>query len=852
MALATIKLKRSTFSTSRLLEYFTERELEMQIGSSANLWPLMITKELIDNALDSCESASVSPLITVSLDGNSITVMDNGPGLPKETLRRSLDYSVRISDKAHYVAPTRGQLGNALKTLWAAPFVYNGEVAQVEVGTRLYTYGVRVSVDRIAQIPRLELIPLNRPFVKTGTFIKSEWRREASYDGDPGSDDFYKSVLGLLQSYAAFNPHAAFRLCRDGRDLLAISNPINPTWEKWLPSSPTSVYWYNPDTLSTLIGAYLTAERSRQNKKTVREFVSEFRGLSGTAKQKAVTDAAGLSGRYLHDLVSGGNVDRETVALLWREMCAASSPVKANKLGVIGESATLDRLIENDKVEPATAHYAKRASNDPSSPLIIEVAFGVYRDAADLEESERRVRFGLNFSPLVKTPAGVTDWLHKSMTDADDPVALAIHISSPRIEFTDKGKSTLCVDGELSELLGAALMNATQEWRQHKKYLRRSERVSRRALNAMAAQAQLSVKDAAYRVIEQAYMRASSNNSLPANARQVMYKARKLMQRLTDKTWKNDQTFTQNLLPDFVVDFPELTAQWDVVYDARGHIEEPHTRRRVDLGTLAVRRYVNDWITEPPQPVLSLNPTSGTIGPANRYKFALFIEKEGFAEILERAGIQRRYDIAIMSTKGMSTTASRQLIESLSEAGVTTLVAHDFDKSGLSICHTLQTDTRRFSFKQRPLVKCLGLRLSDVKRLKLDSESVTYKTDPTPGLLRSGATAAESAFLAGTSSYSYWTGSRVELNAMDSGQFVAWLEQKLKAHGVKKVVPDRATLEAAYRYAALVRTANEAIAKVQASWDERDIEIPSDLGARVRREITDTDRSWDEAIEAMR
>ena len=40
----------------------------------------------------------------------------------------------------------------------------------------------------------------------------------------------------------------------------------------------------------------------------------------------------------------------------------------------------------------------------------------------------------------------------------------------------------------------------------------------------------------------------------------------------------------------------------------------------------------------------------------------LFIEKEGFDPILESAGIAKKFDIAIMSTKGMSVTAARLLL----------------------------------------------------------------------------------------------------------------------------------------------------------------------------------------------
>jgi len=52
--------KRETFTTSRLLEFFTEKELTMQIGFSRPGWAIALLKELIDNALDACEGAGVA------------------------------------------------------------------------------------------------------------------------------------------------------------------------------------------------------------------------------------------------------------------------------------------------------------------------------------------------------------------------------------------------------------------------------------------------------------------------------------------------------------------------------------------------------------------------------------------------------------------------------------------------------------------------------------------------------------------------------------------------------------------------------------------------------------------------
>jgi DNA topoisomerase VI subunit B len=93
-------LARTTFETSRLLEFFTDKELRMQIGHGQYMWPIALLKELIDNALDACEAASIPPVVDVEVTADAFRVRDNGPGLPSTTLERSLDYAVRVSDNA--------------------------------------------------------------------------------------------------------------------------------------------------------------------------------------------------------------------------------------------------------------------------------------------------------------------------------------------------------------------------------------------------------------------------------------------------------------------------------------------------------------------------------------------------------------------------------------------------------------------------------------------------------------------------------------------------------------------------------------------------------------------------------
>ena len=82
-------LNRQTFQFSRILEYFTEKELTLQTGHPPERWTEVVLKELVDNALDACEEAGVLPDVRVMLDGERLRIIDNGPGLSTELVGRS-------------------------------------------------------------------------------------------------------------------------------------------------------------------------------------------------------------------------------------------------------------------------------------------------------------------------------------------------------------------------------------------------------------------------------------------------------------------------------------------------------------------------------------------------------------------------------------------------------------------------------------------------------------------------------------------------------------------------------------------------------------------------------------------
>ena len=86
-----------------------------------------------------------------------------------------------------------------------------------------------------------------------------------------------------------------------------------------------------------------------------------------------------------------------------------------------------------------------------------------------------------------------------------------------------------------------------------------------------------------------------------------------------------------------------------------------------------------------------------TCGPSGRYGALLFIEKEGFGDLFAKTKLAERYDIAIMSTKGVSVTAARRLVDHLcARYSIPLFVLHDFDVSGFTILRTLHCSTRRY------------------------------------------------------------------------------------------------------------------------------------------------------------
>ncbi len=843
------------FTTSRLAEFASKPELTKQIGHPPEDWPLAAAKELVDNALDDCERAGVAPVIAITLDEEkeTLTVSDNARGIAPDTVTQLLDYDFRTSTNVFRSSPSRGQQGAGIQSIFAMSHALTGEPGVTIIEARGVRHRITFMVDPISREPILDRQTVGIP-AAAGTKITMVWRgsaallRAARVDLENAAIDF-----------AAVNPHATVRFSARGAEAREFyREATNPAWKKWTPEFGVSAHWHDAETLKDLIAAETDkARKTGAAQRTVADFFADFRGLSGTAKRRDICEVIGAARQTLETLFARGD---HPIGRLLGEMKAASRAVKPIDLGVIGERH-LFTLIGG---VPATHRYKLTSVDLDGVPYLVECAFSVRPDADD-----RLMIAGLNWSISVNGNPferlgdygeGLEAVLEDQRAGPDEPVGFFLHVASPRLTFLDKGKSDVDLPGKVGEAIVAAVKHVTAVWAKQRKSEERNANAALRRMDVLTASAKpMSIKGAAYAVMRQAYAKASAGRDdrvLWVEARQIYYAARREIMRLAQVDTVDSGRFTQEFLVNFMNDHPDECANWKVAFSDRGDLVEPHTGLVVGLGTLAVQDYVDSYAKPKLNEAGYVGPKVSTRGPEGRCGGLLYIEKRGFRELLDQAQIAGRFDLTVMSCKGMSVAAARMVIDrTCARFKIPLYTLHDFDVSGFSIVATLHRSNRRYQFATTSgadfKVFDFGLRLEDVERLGLASEPVSFgkvsKDAWRERLKINGAADREIEFL--LTGPSPDIGQRVELNAMTSLQFLDFLEAKLTEHGVSKVIPSARQLADVYHLFERGERARRIVDEALAAMSKEEIAAPADLEERVRAYLREKPEApWDEAV----
>jgi DNA topoisomerase VI subunit A len=497
-----------------------------------------------------------------------------------------------------------------------------------------------------------------------------------------------------------------------------------------------------------------------------RDFIRQFAGMKQSEALKAVAHEAGITRATLSSLRRGDGLDSDKTRGILSAMQDRAKPPKPDKLGCIGRSHIEEMFNALDAVD---LKYKKVSGEDERGlPYVVEAAF------AELTDEGRAIISGLNFSPAIHLTvvSDLNRLLAEQRIDQESNIAFLLHISTIAPNYLNLGKSTISPTSALAEAIEQCTRLVTSEYCKRRKREEREESSRERQQKPSRKEGQMSLKDAVILVLPQAIEDAGGSRC-EVTDRDIYYAARELIQEHTSKR------LTQGY-------FDQILDQWEEergeplknrYRDARGYLLEPHTGQRIPLGTKAVDDYEI---------------------PLHLYDTILYFEKKGLIPKIQLGQIAEKYDCAIMASEGYATRAAKALIDA-AQGGhkMKVLCFHDADPYGYNIARTLSQATGAHSYNIE--IIDAGLSITEAVELGLATETFDRTKKMPKGLKLTDAELKyfkgipETYTKRGKERVRYMNCRRVELNALSVNidRFIAWIEGKLRQHGVaKKLVPD--------------------------------------------------------------
>jgi hypothetical protein len=567
----------------------------------------------------------------------------------------------------------------------------------------------------------------------------------------------------------------------------------------------SSPFWYDGPAFHELMLAY--------GARPVRALIAELDGCTGGKAGEIVT-AAGLE-RMICD-----QINRQEALRLLKTAREHARPVYPERLGRIGSDGFPDEglfyagargTVELGTVEPlaeipfVVEVWARKAglSVKESDPVDIRVL--INRTPITAEVSAWRDADGLNLQG-----AGLNHYCQAAPKKV--AYVLRLNLITPYCPITSDGK-----EPDLEPFCGHILVAISN--------------AMRKAQRAAPKEKTVSIKDVVLDNLDDEIAAVGGDGEYKFNQRQLLYRLRPIVLEETGKEL-NEGNFNR-----IITDYEDENGEIPGMYrEPRGSIYHPHRDEDIPLGTLTVEEYE--------RPIWTFNKP-------------LYVEKEGFSEALKDNGWPERHDCALMSSKGFTTRAARDLVDKLAEHDepITVFCVHDADAPGTMIYQTFQEETKARGARKVTIVN-LGLEPWEAVEAELEVEEVEQGDKYKP--------VAQYVLDLEDGDGEYWEEwlqtHRVELNAMTTPQFIDWLDQKMAEQAVGKLIPpdDVLAVQLEERLEAKVRgTVRERILR-EAGFEEQvadaldAIERPSsaDLKTDIEQQFEDNPESeWRDHVE---
>jgi hypothetical protein len=561
----------------------------------------------------------------------------------------------------------------------------------------------------------------------------------------------------------------------------------------------SSPWWYDFPQFQELLYASGTTP--------IRELIASLDGCTG-AKAGEIVGLAKLNRAACKDIT------REQATRLLLAARDSARPVKPERLGAVGPDAFPFAAYAQSS---GIAVFGSIPPPSAEVPFVVET----WATKLDAEASE----YGTDLTVCVnRTPITGEVQAAREKRDIDAfgcglahtiaqaPIqaqfVITINITTPYMPITSDGKEPNL--RPFLDVIKTVVQKAVRK-------ARRPSGISR-----------TSQKEVVLENLDAVIVDVSGDGEFRFNERQMFYALRPIVMAETGEELKINNF--KKIITDYEAEHGEIDGMYR---EPRGSIYHPHLRQTITLGTLMVENYERpEWI----------------------FNKVVYLEKEGFSEALKDAGWAERHDCMMMSSKGFTTRAAKDLVDKLAEHDepVTIYCVHDADAAGTMIFETFQEATKAREARKIQIVNIglepweaieMGLEVEDVEAGDRHKPVADYVLDRDDG-----------------ANWQEWLQThRIELNAMTTPQFIEWLDQKM---GTTKLIPPLDVIEAELdskleqkiRDAIVERVLREANVEVQVADVLADIEKPqaAALTDGVRQLFDQQpDAQWRDHIEAV-
>jgi hypothetical protein len=573
----------------------------------------------------------------------------------------------------------------------------------------------------------------------------------------------------------------------------------------------SSPYWYDAAHFHELLLAYGT--------QPARGVIAQLDGCSGGTAGEIIAAAGVERLRCCKD------IDRAQATKLLKAARKRVRPVSPKRLGSIGHDAFGDRYYADARGSITLGGSQPQAE----IPFVVEVWAEKFSGDTDNASDDIHIDVLINRTPTV---AEVSAWRSRQRHNMwlrgaglghycnDAPKKgefnVFMNVTTPYCPITSDGKAP-----DLAPF-AAAIITAI-------------ETAMRKAQRAAPKNKKVPQKDVVLDSLDEAIAAASGDGEFRFNERQIFYQLRPIVLQEIGEELKIDNF--KGIITAYENEYGEIEGMYR---EPRGSIYHPHRGDDIPLGTLTVENYE--------RPVWTFNKI-------------LYVEKEGFSEALKDDGWPERHDCALISSKGFTTRAARDLIDKLAEHDepVEVFCVTDADNFGGIIHQTFQEATRARGARKIRIIH-LGLHPWEAIEAGLEVEKVkeSDKRKPVANYVLKRQDLAPNG-----ETWEEWLQThRVELNAMTTPEFIEWLDRKMAEHRSGKLIPPDQVLAAdlEVRLTGKVRAAlTERIlreAGLDQQVDEALAAIKRPTGAALARSIEKSfarqrEREWRDHVDAV-